>query len=297
MKIKYCIRSMRLRTLPLSLAGVIMGVFLSASYGSIDWIAVLLLILTTISLQVLCNLSNELGDALHGTDTDERQGMKYSLMDGYLTVSDMKKLISGAVAVSSVFGVLMIWRSFGSLLTPAALIFVCLGAIAIWAAMHYTLGNNPYGYRGLGDISVLIFFGFATVIGGFYLCAHSMYWNVLLPALSIGFFSVGVLNVNNLRDMKTDIATRTTVAIKLGARRTRIYQTILIVLGWLCMTAYCIVRPITPWQYLYFLTLPLFCFHLRGVWRFSDSELDPMLPLLVISSFLFSILAGVGIMM
>lgn len=288
---------MRLRTLPLSLAGVIMGVFLSASYGSIDWIAVLLLILTTISLQVLCNLSNELGDALHGTDTDERQGMKYSLMDGYLTVSDMKKLISGAVAVSSVFGVLMIWRSFGSLLTPAALIFVCLGAIAIWAAMHYTLGNNPYGYRGLGDISVLIFFGFATVIGGFYLCAHSMYWNVLLPALSIGFFSVGVLNVNNLRDMKTDIATRTTVAIKLGARRTRIYQTILIVLGWLCMTAYCIVRPITPWQYLYFLTLPLFCIHLRGVWRFSDSELDPMLPLLVISSFLFSLLAGVGIMM
>lgn len=288
---------MRLRTLPLSLAGVIMGVFLSASYGSIDWIAVLLLILTTISLQVLCNLSNELGDALHGTDTDERQGMKYSLMDGYLTISDMKKLISGAVAVSSVFGVLMIWRSFSSLLTPAALIFVCLGAIAIWAAMHYTLGNNPYGYRGLGDISVLIFFGFATVIGGFYLCAHSMYWNVLLPALSIGFFSVGVLNVNNLRDMKTDIATRTTVAIKLGARRTRIYQTILIVLGWLCMTAYCIVRPITPWQYLYFLTLPLFCIHLRGVWRFSDSELDPMLPLLVISSFLFSLLAGVGIMM
>lgn len=288
---------MRLRTLPLSLAGVIMGVFLSASYGSIDWIAVLLLILTTISLQVLCNLSNELGDALHGTDTDERQGMKYSLMDGYLTVSDMKKLISGAVAVSSVFGVLMIWRSFGSLLTPAALIFVCLGAIAIWAAMHYTLGNNPYGYRGLGDISVLIFFGFATVIGGFYLCAHSMYWNVLLPALSIGFFSVGVLNVNNLRDMKTDIATRTTVAIILGARRTRIYQTILIVLGWLCMTAYCIVRPITPWQYLYFLTLPLFCIHLRGVWRLSDSELDPMLPLLVISSFLFSLLAGVGIMM
>lgn len=288
---------MRLRTLPLSLAGVIMGVFLSASYGSIDWIAVLLLILTTISLQVLCNLSNELGDAMHGTDTDERQGMKYSLMDGYLTISDMKKLISGAVAVSSVFGVLMIWRSFGSLLTPAALIFVCLGAIAIWAAMHYTLGNNPYGYRGLGDISVLIFFGFATVIGGFYLCAHSMYWNVLLPALSIGFFSVGVLNVNNLRDMKTDIATRTTVAIILGARRTRIYQTILIVLGWLCMTAYCIVRPITPWQYLYFLTLPLFCIHLRGVWRFSDSELDPMLPLLVISSFLFSLLAGVGIMM
>lgn len=288
---------MRLRTLPLSLAGVIMGVFLSASYGSIDWIAVLLLILTTISLQVLCNLSNELGDAMHGTDTDERQGMKYSLMDGYLTISDMKKLISGAVAVSSVFGVLMIWRSFSSLLTPAALIFVCLGAIAIWAAMHYTLGNNPYGYRGLGDISVLIFFGFATVIGGFYLCAHSMYWNVLLPALSIGFFSVGVLNVNNLRDMKTDIATRTTVAIKLGARRTRIYQTILIVLGWLCMTAYCIVRPITPWQYLYFLTLPLFCIHLRGVWRFSDSELDPMLPLLVISSFLFSLLAGVGIMM
>lgn len=288
---------MRLRTLPLSLAGIVMGVFLAASYVCLDWLAVLLLALTTISLQVLCNLSNELGDTIHGTDTAERQGIKYSIMEGLLTVSDMKKLIAGAVAASALFGVLMTWRSFGSLVSTDAIIFICLGAIAIWAAMHYTLGDNPYGYRGLGDISVLIFFGLATVMGGFYLCSRLLSWSVLLPALAIGFFSVGVLNVNNIRDMKTDAATRTTVAIKLGVKRSRTYQTILIVLGWLCMTAYCLVRPVTPWQYLYFLTLPLYIIHLRGVWKLSDKALDPMLPLLVMSSFLFSVLAGVGLML
>lgn len=296
MKIKACIKSMRLRTLPLSLAGIVLGVFLAAADYRVSAFTVIFLVLTAISLQVLSNLSNELGDALHGTDSSEdRQGIHYSIMDGELTVKQMKFLVAGAAGASCLFGLIMIRSSFGTLFTLTPVAFIVLGAIAIWAAMHYTLGKNPYGYRGLGDLVVFLFFGIATVCGGYYLCAHEFAsWFIILPACAIGCFSVGVLNVNNIRDMKTDAATRVTVAMKLGQNKARIYQTALIVAGWLFMTAYCMLRMFSIWHYLYVLTLPLFILHLRGVWSRKDGELDPMLPLLVMSSFAFALLAGLG---
>ena len=296
MKLKYCIRSMRLRTLPLSLAGTSMGMFLAASHYTIDWRVAVTLIITTISLQILSNLSNELGDALNGTDSaEERQGMHYSIMDGGLTYADMKKLIAGAAFASMVAGLLMILFSFGTLRDMRAVSFLCLGVMAIWAAMHYTLGSHPYGYRGLGDVSVFIFFGVATVLGGYLLCAHTVFsWLILLPTAAIGCFSVGVLNVNNIRDMKTDAATRVTVALKLGLRGSRIYQTVLIASGWVCMVAYSLTVSETSWWYL--LTLPLFVLHLHGVWTRQEHELDGMLPLLVMSSLAFSLTAGVGML-
>ena len=296
MNIKACIKSMRLRTLPLSLAGIVLGVFLAAADYRISALTVIFLVLTTISLQVLSNLSNELGDTLHGTDSaDTRQGIHYSLMDGELTVSQMKWLIAGAAGASCLFGLAMIWSSFGTVFALTPIAFIVLGAIAIWAAMHYTLGKDPYGYRGLGDIFVFMFFGIATVCGGYFLCAHEFAsWFILLPACAIGCFSVGVLNVNNIRDMKTDAATRVTVAMKMGQRKARIYQTVLIIMGWVFMTAYCLLRMFSIWHYLYVITLPLFILHLRGVWSRQDRELDPMLPMLVMSSFAFALLAGLG---
>lgn len=296
MNFKACIKSMRLRTLPLSLAGIVLGVFLAAADYHVSALTVVFLVLTTVSLQVLSNLSNELGDTLHGTDSaDSRQGVHYSLMDGELTVKQMKWLIAGAVGASCLFGLAMIWSSFGTLLGLIPITFILTGAVAIRAAMHYTLGKNPYGYRGLGDLFVFVFFGIATVCGGYYLCAHEIAsWFIALPACAIGCFSVGVLNVNNIRDMKTDAATRVTVAMKLGQRKARVYQTFLIVLGWVFMTAYCLLRIFSIWHYLYVLTLPLFVLHLRGVWTRQDRELDPMLPLLVMSSFAFALLAGLG---
>ena len=287
---------MRLRTLPLSLSGIVMGVFLAAADYRIDALTVVFLALTTVSLQILSNLSNELGDALHGTDTAEgRQGMHYSIMDGEMTIPQMKRLIGVMVALCCIFGLLMIYFSFGKLLDWTPITFVLLGAAAIWAAMHYTLGKNPYGYRGLGDLFVFLFFGIATVCGGYFLCAHEFpSWIILFPAAAIGCFSVAVLNVNNIRDMKTDVATRVTVAMKLGIKRAKIYQTALIVLGWAFMFVYCSLRFFSIWHYLFVLTLPLFVLHLRGVWMREDRALDPMLPLLVMSSFLFSLLAGIG---
>lgn len=286
---------MRLRTLPLSLSGIVMGVFLAAADYRIDAPTVVFLALTTVCLQILSNLSNELGDTLHGTDADDRLGIHYSLQDGEMTIPEMKRLIAAVAVACCVFGLLMIYFSFGKIFAAGPLTFVVLGAAAIWAAMHYTLGKDPYGYRGLGDLFVFLFFGVATVCGGYFLCAHEFAsWIILLPAAAIGCFSVGVLNVNNIRDMKSDAATRVTVAIKLGGRRARIYQTALIALGWAAMLAYCSLRFFSIWHYLFVLTLPLFILHLRGVWTREGRALDPMLPLLVMSSFLFSLLAGLG---
>ena len=286
---------MRLRTLPLSLSGIVMGVLLAAAEYHVDPWTVLFLALTTVSLQILSNLSNELGDTLHGTDNDDRQGIHYSLQDGDMTVPQMKRLIAVVAAFCCIFGLLLIYFSFGKIFDWHPMTFVLLGAAAIWAAMHYTLGKDPYGYRGLGDLFVFLFFGIATVCGGYYLCAHEFpSWIILLPATAIGCFSVAVLNVNNIRDMKSDAATRVTVAMKLGEKRARIYQTVLIVLGWAAMLVYCSLRFFSIWHYLFVLTLPLFIIHLRGVWTRKDRALDPMLPLLVMSSFLFSLLAGLG---
>lgn len=294
MTLKACLRSMRLRTLPLSLAGVTLGVLLAAGERPLDALTVVLLLLTTVSLQILSNLSNELGDTLSGTDRADRQGIRYSLQDGEMSVPEMKRLIAATAAVCCVLGLGMVWSAFGSPLRPLALAFLALGAAAVWAAMHYTLGKNPYGYRGLGDLFVFLFFGLATVCGGYFLAGQAWSWRILLPAAAIGCFSVAVLNVNNIRDMKSDAATRVTVAMRLGVHRARIYQTVLIAAGWALMTVFVLTGPLSVWRFLYALTLPGFIRHLRGVWTLQDRALDPMLPLLVISTFAFALLGGIG---
>lgn len=290
MTFKACLKSMRLRTLPLSLSGTVVGITLAAGIGPLEAGTVITLILTTALLQILSNLSNELGDTLHGTDTAERQGIHYSIMDGEMTVREMKRLITAIALLCCLSGIGMILCSFKTLLAVQPLVFVALGAAAIWAAMHYTLGSNPYGYRGLGDIFVFIFFGLVSTLGAAYVCSHSFESLWLLPACAIGLFSVGVLNVNNIRDMKTDAATRTTVALKMGGHRARIYQTVLISTGWALMIVYTAITGFTFSSCLYFITLPLFALHLKGVWTRTDKSLDPMLPMLVMSTFTLSIL-------
>ena len=293
MTLKACLRSMRLRTLPLSLAGIVLGVLLAAKICDYDVLTVVLLALTTVCLQILSNLSNELGDTLSGTDRSDRQGIHYSIQDGEMTVPEMKRLIGCFAVLSCLVGFAMVWRAFGTVLAPLPAAFLALGAAAVWAAMHYTLGKHPYGYRGLGDIFVFIFFGLATVCGGYFLTCLVWDWRILLPAAAIGCFSVAVLNVNNIRDMKSDAATRTTVALKLGLRRARVYQTALIAAGWILMTVYAATEPLHWLHFAYVLALPGFVKHLHGVWTREDRALDPMLPLLVVSTFTFALFAGI----
>ncbi len=295
MTLKASIKSMRLRTLPLSLAGVILGVMLAADKTDVSPWTAALIFLTTVCLQILSNLSNELGDTLSGTDSADRQGPKYALGSGDMTIGDIKKLILMFIGLCVISGLAMIQVSFGSLFKTESICLEALGAAAIAGAMKYTLGKNPYGYRGLGDMSVFIFFGLVSVLGGYYVAARELPPLImLLPASAIGCFSVGVLNVNNIRDMKTDAVNRVTVAIKLGMKGARIYQTILVTLGWALILVFCAVYDFAPGHYIFIITLPLYIKHLQGVWTRSERALDPMLPMLVISTFFLSILAGAG---
>ena len=293
-KFRAAVASMRLRTLPLSTGGVILGILLATADFKVDlWVAVLI-VLTTVCLQILSNLSNELGDVLHGTDTEDRQGPQYGLNSGVLSIGEMKVLIGIFVALCIISGTAMTLLSFGTLWDITPILVLLMGAAAIMGAMKYTLGRNPYGYRGLGDVYVFLFFGLVAVMGSYFVASHTLFWRLLLPSAAVGCFSVGVLNVNNIRDMKTDAANRVTVAIRLGERKAKIYQTVLIVLGWLFMLVYCQLRMFSWWHYLFVITLPLFILHLRGVWKREGKQLDPMLPLLVMSTFLFCLLAGIG---
>ncbi len=295
MTLKASIKSMRLRTLPLSLSGVILGVTLAADKTDVSPWTAALIFLTTVCLQILSNLSNELGDTLSGTDSADRQGPKYALGSGDMTIGDIKKLILMFIGLCVISGLAMIQVSFGSLFKTESICLEALGAAAIVGAMKYTLGKNPYGYRGFGDMSVFIFFGLVSVLGGYYVAARELPPLImLLPASAIGCFSVGVLNVNNIRDMKTDAVNRVTVAIKLGMKGARIYQTILVTLGWALILVFCAVYDFAPGHYIFIITLPLYIKHLQGVWTRSERALDPMLPMLVISTFFLSILAGAG---
>lgn len=286
---------MRLRSLPLSLAGVCLGMALAASDYRISWKVALLVMFTTCCLQILSNISNELGDALSGVDTPDRKGPQYSIGEGGLTFAEMKRFVKIMAVICALSGLLMLQASYGTLFALEPLCLIALGAAAIGGAIKYTLGRNPYGYRGLGDISVFIFFGIVAVLGSYFVVAHTIpSWIFILPAVAIGAFGVGVLNVNNIRDMKTDAGIRVTVPIKLGLKRARIYHTILIVGGWICLIAFNLMRFPDPWHWLFALTLPLYIYNLHGIWTRTERALDPLLPQLVLSTFALSILMGAG---
>ena len=276
---------MRLRTLPLSLAGVVCGGLLATGGLGHDgnWWAFAFVLLTACSLQVLSNLSNEMGDHLSGVDSEGREGPNYGMTDGGLTVKQMWRAINATVVACCVSGLLMVWLS-GS---PWWLLLV--GAAAIWAATHYTLGKKPYGYIGLGDLFVFIFFGLVSVLGSYFVIAHTIafkYW-LILPAVGMGLLSVAVLNVNNIRDMSTDEGIRRTIPLRIGERAAKWYQTALVVLGvaCFCCSKDSIVICVLP-------TAPFFLWHIIGVWRRKGRNLDKMLPLLVINTFVLAFLYG-----
>lgn len=273
---------MRLRTLPLSLAGVVCGALLAWPHAEACmpvWTLVTLL-LTTVSLQVLTNLSNELGDHLSGVDGEGREGPNYSMADGGLTVKQMWRAINAMVVVCCVSGLLMVWMS-GS---PWWLLL--LGAAAIWAATHYTLGKNPYGYRGLGDLFVFIFFGLVSVMGGYFVIAQTLEWNVLIPACAIGLLSVAVLNVNNIRDMASDKGLRKTIPLRIGSRAAKCYQTVLV------LTGASLLFFNLPFKWWNAILLSILIAHVVMVWRNDGKKLDPALPILVITTFLFGLSYG-----
>ena len=293
-EIRNLIKSMRLRTLPLSLAGVVCGGLLAINKPGGSDLVFALVMLTACLLQILSNLSNEMGDHLSGVDGEDREGPNYSMAEGGLTVKQMWRAINWTVIACCISGLLMLLFSFQfSIFNFQFLILLLLGAAAIWAATHYTLGKSPYGYRGLGDISVFIFFGIVSVTGSYFVIAHRIdldLW-LILPTAGVGLLSVAVLNVNNIRDMESDRGKRVTVPLKIGARRARWYQTALIIVGGLCF-----IIPFGPFifvfWFLYILPIAGLVLHLMLLWQQDGRKLDPALPVLVMSTFLLALIYG-----
>ena len=281
---KALIKSMRLRTLPLSLAGVVCGGLLAMGEHGDKWLVFALVALTACLLQVLSNLSNEMGDYRSGVDGEGREGPNYGMADG-LTEKQLWKAINGTVVACCVSGLAMV------LVSHSPWWILLLGAAAIWAATHYTLGKKPYGYIGLGDLFVFIFFGLVSVLGSHYVIAHRLFVTspicTFAPAVGIGLLSVAVLNVNNIRDMSSDEGVRKTVPLRIGKVGAKVYQTLLVVLGVACFAW----NPQDFWLCV-LPTLPFFLWHIIGVWRRDGKRLDPMLPLLVITTFVLALFYG-----
>jgi len=297
------IQSLRLRTLPLSVAGIVLGSGLAyglqpAAFSARQWVIFLLAVLTALSLQILSNLSNELGDALKGTDTDQHGREAYGLQAGTITVAQMKAMIGLFIGLSVVFGTTLVLSAFSVQPSEVSIqdsafsiqdsvvsivVFLGLGALAIAGAMTYTLGKHSYGYMGLGDLGVFLFFGLLSTIGAFYLQTQTVTWDVIACGVAIGLPCVGVLNLNNIRDMNNDRAHgKRTLASRLGVTGGKVYHTALLVI---CMTLFVVCGHF--WS---LCVLPVWAWHVWFVWTHEGSALDIQMPVLMLSTGVLSCL-------
>ena len=282
------LQSIRVRTLPLSVSGIILGTGLAWRDGLLvmdHWSLVIfaLAICTTLSLQILSNLANELGDALKGTDADQHGRAAYGLQSGKITRTQIIRMIALFAGLSVLFGVALIWVSFGSLFCTQSLIFIGLGALAMIGAVTYTLGKHSYGYMGLGDLGVFLFFGLLSTLGGYYLQTQTLTTEAIWSGIAIALPCVGVLNLNNLRDMTNDRKHgKRTFASLLGPTGARVYHTMLLV-G-------CISIFVAFAHYWTLCILPVWAWHLGYVWT-HHQKLDRHMPVLMFTTLVVTILA------
>jgi 1,4-dihydroxy-2-naphthoate octaprenyltransferase len=290
------ISAFRPRTLPLALASILTGGFLAKATGHFNGSVVALAALTTILLQILSNLANDYGDSQNGADSVHREGPQRAVQSGAITPAEMKRAMWGFGAAALVSGIALLLVALGFAGVWVLLTFFVLGLSAIWAAVNYTAGSNPYGYAGFGDVSVFLFFGIVGVCGTYFLQAHTLPLAVLLPAAALGCFATAVLNVNNIRDIQSDkLAGKITVPVRLGPQHARRYHWLLLVLGVGAAVVYVALNYHSPWQWLFVLSLPLFIFNGRQVWARQDSLLiDPLLKQMALSTLVFTLLFGLG---
>jgi 1,4-dihydroxy-2-naphthoate octaprenyltransferase len=273
-----------------------MGSFLAAAKHDFRWDIFLFCVATTVFLQILSNLANDYGDSIHGADHNERKGPSRAVQSGTISSASMKTAIGVFVLLSLVSGVALLFISFGWNWN-AIFFFFGLGVLSILAAIAYTAGKKPYGYIGLGDVSVLIFFGLVGVMGSYYLFTQELVLAILLPALSCGFFSVGVLNVNNIRDIDSDRkAGKYSIPVRIGRDKAVTYHWFLIIAGISTSIVYLILHYSTPVQLVFLLSVPLFVRNGLAVQNKPSHELDPYLKQMALSTLLFVLLFGVGLL-
>lgn len=294
---KHWIQAARLRTLPLSLSGIIVGSFLAASKQLFRWDICVFALLTTIGFQVLSNFANDYGDGVKGTDNNGRVGPQRALQSGVITPKQMLKGIYMVVAITVLLAITLIYISFGKESFVFSIVFLGLGLGSIVAAIKYTMGKNAYGYSGFGDVFVFLFFGLLGVLGCEFLYVQQVDALSLLPAATIGFFSVSVLNLNNMRDRISDLqSNKNTLAVKLGASKVKIYHYLLILGGMSSAFVYLGLHAVSSFQFMCVIAFVPLVKNMVVVYQNQEAVLlDPELKKVALSTFLFSLLFGLGL--
>ena len=298
--IKNYIKAARLRTLPLSVSGIIVGSLLGASElggisilnSDIFWLA----ILTTIGFQVLSNFANDYGDGIKGSDKN-RSGEARMVASGAISPSQMKSAMTITVIITLIVALGLIYQAFGKENFIYSILFFVLGIASIVAAIKYTVGNSAYGYSGFGDLFVFLFFGLVSVVGSYFLFTKQMNFEIFLPAISIGLLSTAVLNLNNLRDFEEDKKnSKNTLVVKLGVSKAKVYHYALIFFAFISASLYTFLNYKSELQLLFYISfIPLLINGLK-VSKTSDlSLLDSELKKVALSTFLFGILFGLGV--
>ncbi|MDC6363529.1 MULTISPECIES: 1,4-dihydroxy-2-naphthoate octaprenyltransferase [Flavobacteriaceae] len=290
--IKAWIQAARLRTLPLSLSGIILGTALATKQGFFDLGIFVLALMTTVGFQVTSNFANDYGDGIKGTDNEDRIGPARALQSGWLTRSALKKGIIISIAISLLLAIGLVYLAFGLDNLPYILLFLVLGFLSIWAAIKYTMGSNPYGYMGLGDVFVFLFFGLLGVLGSMFLYTKTIGFTSLLLAIAVGLLCVGVLNLNNLRDVVSDKKHgKNTVVVKMGFQNGKRYHFLLLMAAFICCTVYILMEDLTVLQSVFMVAFVPIFIHLKKVMSTQvPGALDRELKKLALSTFLLAIL-------
>lgn len=291
---KAWLEALRLRTLPLALASTGMGNFLAAGFRVFNWKVCVLTSLTAVLLQILSNLANDYGDNKSGADNEKRIGPQRGLQSGSISISAMRNAIIFVVALTLFSGCLLLYVA--GIRFQILIPFFLLGVVCIVAAIKYTMGKNPYGYSGLGDIAVFIFFGLVGVAGTFYLHSHYFHLYILLPACTLGFLSAGVLNVNNMRDINNDAASgKHTLVVRLGLAKAKIYHLLLIIFGIGSLKMFTLIYWNSYWQWTFLIITPLFIVHMVQVYKSDSAGMDKYLKQLAIATLLLVLCFGISI--
>lgn len=295
MIIKNFIKAARLRTLPLSISGIILGGFLAMSDGLFNGVIFSLAILTTIGFQVISNFANDYGDGVKGTDAI-RIGEERMVSSGKISPKQMKKAILISVILTIIFALFLIYESFGLSNFGYSLLFFVLGIVSVAAAIKYTVGDLAYGYSGFGDIFVFLFFGLLSVLGSYFLFTKEIYFLLILPAISIGLLSTAVLNLNNMRDYQNDKKSKkNTIVVKIGLKAAKRYHYSLLLLSFISAVSYVVLTFTKTVQFIFLLAYIPLVIHALFVYNNKEElRLDAELKKVALSTFLFSVLLGLG---
>jgi 1,4-dihydroxy-2-naphthoate octaprenyltransferase len=293
---KHWIQAARLRTLPLSVSGIIVGSFYAMSQALFNWTIFILALLTTLGFQVLSNFANDYGDGIKGTDNEDRVGPKRAIQSGVISPKQMKKALIITSLLTLISTITLIYFAFKEHNVLFSLIYLLLGILAIAAAIKYTVGKSAYGYSGFGDVFVFIFFGLVSTLGVYFMFAKEMDWLLILPATSIGFLSVAVLNLNNMRDEESDRKSiKNTIVVKIGASNAKNYHYFLIVSALILILLFAYLKDFTLDQYLFVIAYFPLLKHLKTVYNNKNpKELDPELKKVALSTFALSVVLSLS---